>query len=106
MWTQGLGWDDEVPPEYQIRFLRWLDEFDLLKSWRIRRRYTPGHRGAIRHPQLHAFSYASPKAYGACVYMQAELCDNSIVSSLVMAKSKVAPLKQTTLSRLAGLPVK
>ena len=34
------------------------------------------------------------------MYLRAELCDNSIVSSLVMAKSKVAPLKQTTLPRL------
>ena len=34
------------------------------------------------------------------MYLRAELCDSSIVSSLVTAKSKVAPLKQTTLPRL------
>ena len=100
LWTLELGWDDEIPPEYQMRFLRWMDGFDVLKSWRISRRYTPGRWDAIRRLQLHAFSDASPKAYGACVYLRAELCDNSIVSSLVMAKSKVAPLKQTTLPRL------
>ena len=32
LWTLDLGWDDEVPPEYQIRFLRWMDGFDVLKS--------------------------------------------------------------------------
>ena len=100
LWTLELDWDDEVPPEYRIRFLRWMDGFDVLKSWRIPRRYTPGRWDAIRRLQLHAFSDAPPKAYGACVYLRAELCDNSIVSSLVMAKSKVAPLKQTTLPRL------
>ena len=66
----------------------------------IPRRYTPGHWDAIRRLQLHAFSDASPKAYGACVYLRVELYDSSIVSSLVMVKSKVAPLKQTTWPRL------
>ena len=32
LWTLELGWDDEVPPEYQVRFLRWMDGFDVLKS--------------------------------------------------------------------------
>ena len=28
LWTLELGWDDEVPPEYQMRFLRWW-----VRSW-------------------------------------------------------------------------
>ena len=71
-----------------------------VKSWRIPRRYTPGRWDAIRRLQLHAFSDASPKAYRAFVYLRAEQCNSSIVSSLVMAKFKVVPLKQTTLPRL------
>ena len=40
------------------------------------------------------------KGYGACVYLVAQLGNGSSVSSLVMSKSKVAPLKKVTLPRL------
>ena len=95
LWTLELGWDDEVPPDYQIRFLRWMDGFDVFEGSQGGTPLVVGMPFAT-----HAFSDASPKAYGACVYLRAVLCDNSTVSSLVMAKSKVAPLKQTTLPRL------
>ena len=49
---------------------------------------------------LMRFLDASHKVYGAHGHLRAELFDNSIVLSLVMAKSKVAPLKQTKLPRL------
>ena len=44
---------------------------------------------------LHVFADASPKAYGTAVYIQ-----YGNHSSLVMSKSRVAPLKQHTLPRL------
>ena len=47
------------------------------------------------HTQLHAFSDASLKAYGAAVYL---CCQNH--TAFIMAKSRVAPLKSPTLPRL------
>ena len=100
LWSLGLGWDDEVPPEYQQEFFHWMDGIDVLKRWKIPRRYTSCPWSEIHHQELHGFGDASPKGYGACVYLVAHLGNGSSVSSLVMSKSKVAPLKKVTLPRL------
>ena len=54
----------------------------------------------IRVLALHAFGDVSPRGYGPCVYLVAENEDGSVVPSLVIAKSELAPLKTVTLSRL------
>ena len=50
--------------------------------------------------ELLAFSDASPKGYGAAIYIRVPLDDGSFHVSLVMAKSRVSPLKKLTLPRL------
>ena len=100
LWKLGLQWDDEIPHEFQIQFMRWVDGLKALGQWRIPRNYTGTRWCDIKCLQLYGFGDASPKGYGACVYLRAEMTDGSYVSSLVIAKSKVAPLKQMTLPRL------
>ena len=100
LWKLGLQWDQEIPPESQIQFLRWIDGLKALGQWRIPRSFTGSRWCDIRSMQLHRFGDASPKGYGACVYLQAEMVDGTCCSSLIIAKSRVAPLKQVTLPRL------
>ena len=100
LWKLGLQWDQEIPPEFQIQFLRWIDGLKALGQWRIPRSFTGSRWCDIRSMQLHGFDDASPKDYGACVYLQAEMVDGTCCSSLIIAKSRVAPLKQVTLPRL------
>ena len=50
--------------------------------------------------ELHGFGEASERAYGTAVYICAEDKDGNRISNLVMAKSRVAPVKQISLPRL------
>ena len=49
---------------------------------------------------LHGFGEASSKAYGAAVYLRTTDIKGKINTSLMMSKSRVAPLKIVTLPRL------
>ena len=100
LWALGLHWDDELPADYQMQFLSWIEGLAVLQKWKIPRNYTGQRWSDIRSLQLHGFSDASPKGYGACVYMRAEMFDGSVSISLVIAKARVAPLKRLTLPRL------
>ena len=100
LWRAGLQWDDELPSEFRVQFLRWVDGLQVLQQWSIPRSYTGTGWSNIRGLALHAFGDASPRGYGACVYLVAEKEDGSVVPSLVIAKAKLAPLKTVTLPRL------
>ena len=55
---------------------------------------------AIKNPVLVIFSDASKKAYGACCYIRWELSDGTYKSTLLLSKSKIAPVKIITIVRL------
>ena len=72
LWHAGLQWDDELPSEFCVQFLRWVDGLQVLQQWSIPRSYTGTGWSNIRGLALHAFGDASPRGYGACVYLVAE----------------------------------
>ena len=100
LWRAGFQWDVELLSEFRVQFLRWVDVLQVLQQWSIPCSYTGTGWSNIRGLALHAFGDASPRGYGACVYLVAEKEDGSVVPSLVIAKSRLAPLKTVTLPRL------
>ncbi len=50
--------------------------------------------------QVHGFSDASTKAYGAVVYLRAVYKDSTSSCNIVVARSRVAPVKPVTVPRL------
>ena len=92
-----IDWDDVIPDSYTSQWLRWLDDLNRIKELKIPR-CLKGIQPTTA--QLHHFSDASEYAIGAVTYLR--LVDNNgyIHCSLVMAKSKLAPIKTTTIPRL------
>ena len=54
----------------------------------------------VMNIEIHGFSDASQKAYGACVYLRCKNSDGSVTINLLCSKSRVAPLKVISVPRL------
>lgn len=93
IWKMQLDWDEEIPPEEATAWRHILDELVKIPQIKIPRSYFPGK--SLTDSTIHCFVDASMKAYGAVIYVV-----NEHGSSLVMTKSRVAPIKELTLPRL------
>lgn len=95
-----LGWDDQIPDEKISIWKGWLESLPLLSDYSVNRSMKPPRYGPVKSAQIHHFSDASEKAYGAVSYLRLVNNEDKIHCSLLMSKSKVAPLKRTTIPRL------
>ena len=100
LWRIGLGWDEILPPEFHDVFSEWVRGLEVLKRLKISRSYLSRGWNGGEDVSLHAFGDASPKGYGAVVYLCCTREDGSREVSLVMARARVAPITAHTLSRL------
>ncbi|XP_048483483.1 uncharacterized protein LOC125489924 [Plutella xylostella] len=96
-WRYGTGWDDPIPEELQGRWHNWLSNLQALRELRIPRCYDY-EPTATR--ELHTFVDASEEAYVAAAYWRIQRADGSVKITLAMAKSRVAPIKPTSIPRL------
>ncbi|XP_036317696.1 uncharacterized protein LOC118732675, partial [Rhagoletis pomonella] len=94
LWKLRLTWDESVPLAIQTQ---WADICNQLTF--IEKMHLPRFVCFNSSTKLHAFADASTKAYGACVYAVSN-ADGGPHSSLIAAKSRVAPTKETTLPKL------
>jgi hypothetical protein len=102
-WLAGIGWDDLLPIEIDVAWQDWLDELPDLAKFSPPRCLKPAND--VLFVELHMFSDASEKAYATVAYLR--FVESSSVASegpvscgLLVAKSRVAPLKKITLPRL------
>ena len=100
-WRLQLGWNQVVPETMASEVRLWIKGLHQLREWQIPRVYFPAAwRDVVDHCELHCFGDASLKAYGACVFLRATMLDGTQLASLVIAKGRVAPLKNVSLPRL------
>ncbi|XP_076549257.1 uncharacterized protein LOC117612080 [Osmia lignaria lignaria] len=97
IWTIKVDWDESLPMDIHTEWKQFHRQLPLLNSTVFRRRTVIDTPSRI---ELHGFCDASEKAYGACIYIRSsDMHDNTTVE-LLLAKSKVAPLKTQSIPRL------
>lgn len=99
LWEANVGWDDPAPDTIRESWEKWRLELPVLARKLIARCYFP-RNVSISLMQLHGFSDASEDAYAGVVYLRMVDTSNAIHTSLVMAKTRVAPIKRLTIPRL------
>ena len=99
LWSAKIGWDDLVPDNIVEEWSKWKSQLPMLSNHHVPRCYYP--KGAnITSAQLHGFSDASEKAYSGVVYLRLEDSNGAVYTSLVISKTRVAPIKRQTIPLL------
>ena len=99
VWEERIDWDDPVPMHIKDIWSKWRTELPKLSHKLISRCHFDTDTEIVS-TQLHGFSDASESAYSAVVYLR--LTDTSGLHqiSLVISKTKVAPIKRLSIPRL------
>ncbi|XP_063955063.1 uncharacterized protein LOC135153986 [Lytechinus pictus] len=95
-----LKWDEPVPDREGQEWEDWLKDLPEMSNMSINRCIKPHDFGAVKDYQLHHFSDASEKAYGAVSYLVMVNTEGTVNCSLILAKSRLTPLKKVTVPRL------
>lgn len=96
LWITGMDWDAPVDSSTQSSWTEYCQQLPMLQKLSIPRWLGTKSKEKLT---LHGFSDASEKAYAATVYAVAR--DTTTArASLLVAKSKVAPIKTISLPRL------
>ena len=95
LWKTNINWDEPLDENFQNKWRKITQEIKEAVDFLIPRQYFPKTTSQFNAQELHVFADASLKAYGAVAYF---LQNN--VTSLVMSKTRVSPLKSVSLPRL------
>jgi len=98
LWKAELQWNDDLPDQIRQQWQQYYYERKDISSIIIPRCIMPP--PPYKNQELHGFSDASLRAYGAVVYLRTELHDGSYHVYMITSKTRVAPIKQSSLPRL------
>jgi len=99
LWQIKVEWDKPLPIEIQTKWECFHQELEKLGSLSIPRKSRPCISEQI---ELHGFCDASQEAYNACIYVRTKDkgSDGGFYSRLLCSRSRVTPLKGSTIPRL------
>ncbi|XP_022829237.1 uncharacterized protein LOC111358355 [Spodoptera litura] len=91
LWSKNITWDDQLPAEVESQWHKFIQDLPEISKIEIPRRVLCDLYVKV---ELHAFSDASIKAFSACIYVRTVSDTGNVQVRLLLAKSRVAPLKQ------------
>lgn len=98
---QDSDWDTPVPPSVASRWKECLLDIANLNQIKIPRCASQlSADTTVIRAELHTFVDACERGYGCCSYLRLIGSDGSVSCCLLAAKSKVVPLKGSTIPRL------
>ena len=95
---EKIAWDDILPSKEMKMWITWQSSLPLLKEITVTE-YLEITDTAINY-ELHHFSDASEIGYGSVSYLRVTDNQNNVRCALMMSRSRLAPLKITTIPRL------
>lgn len=95
-----IDWDSPIPDTLRTRWEKWRIDLQQFQNVDVARCFKPKDFGKVITAELHHFSDASTMGYGQCSYIRLVDDQDNIYCSLMMAKSRVTPLKSITIPRL------
>lgn len=97
LWRLPLEWDDVVPDSTQATWESYKTDLALLPQLSIPRQITV--KNAVKL-EIHGFGDSSEAALGSIVYLRSVDRDGNVIVRFVTSKTRVAPVRQSTLPRL------
>lgn len=98
LWLSGIGWDEAVPTELLEEWKTYHTELPQLTTVKIPRWL--GMTTDDVDVEMHGFCDASKLAYAAVIYLRVCKLNGDIQTTLLVAKTRVAPIKQISIPRL------
>jgi hypothetical protein len=92
LWLQNQAWDDPIPNNINNEWQQWQADVEEIKNLSSNRYFFDKSKGNPIRCDLFAFGDASNNAYATAIYIKAHYLDNTSTSSLVLSKTRVAPL--------------
>ncbi|KFM61873.1 hypothetical protein X975_23942, partial [Stegodyphus mimosarum] len=96
LWLLKLDWDAPLPKEWEEKLQRFQGDLKVLSNIKISRWL----QTTSNHIYLHGFRDASESAYAAFIYCVQPTSHDKNEVNMVVAKTKVAPIKQVSITRL------
>ncbi len=97
---ENLEWDDEISAGHKAIWQTWLDNLPEIANYTVPRCIIPKDFGEVKDAELHHFADASNVAYAAVSYIRIRNVRNEIHCTLLISKTRLAPIKAITIPRL------